>query len=302
MAEEQDRESRTEEATEKRVSDAVDKGNVPKSREATLFGSIGAIYAALVFLGAWMVESLAQTLQVTLSGVGTFRIDDREAAASYLVTLVRDAGAPVMVVMAVIAGGSLLTTLLQNVPSASGERISPKGSRISPAAGWSRLFGRAGMAEFLKAFLKLAAVSLILWMVFKRDLPHFAYALASEPILLAPMLQDMASSALAPLLMLSLVLAIADITWARIRWRRELRMTRQEIKEEMKEAEGDHPGARSTEKLKPHAGKAAGRQRGDYQSHALRRGAALCPRRRGCTCRGCQGCGPPRKTDPGDCH
>ena len=76
-------------------------------------------------------------------------------------------------------------------------------------------------------------------MVFKRDLPHFAYALASEPILLAPMLQDMASSALAPLLMLSLVLAIADITWARIRWRRELRMTRQEIKEEMKEAEGD---------------------------------------------------------------
>ena len=239
MAEEQDRESRTEEATEKRVSDAVDKGNVPKSREATLFGSIGAIYAALVFLGAWMVESLAQTLQVTLSGVGTFRIDDREAAASYLVTLVRDAGAPVMVVMAVIAGGSLLTTLLQNVPSASGERISPKGSRISPAAGWNRLFGRAGMAEFLKAFLKLAAVSLILWMVFKRDLPHFAYALASEPILLAPMLQDMASSALAPLLMLSLVLAIADITWARIRWRRELRMTRQEIKEEMKEAEGD---------------------------------------------------------------
>ena len=47
MAEDEERESRTEEATEKRVSDAVERGNVPTSREATLFGSMAATYVAL---------------------------------------------------------------------------------------------------------------------------------------------------------------------------------------------------------------------------------------------------------------
>ncbi len=239
MAEDEERESRTEEATEKRVSDAVERGNVPTSREATLFGSMAATYVALTFLAGWFVASLAETLDVMLSGVGTFRFDDREAAASYLVTLVRDAGAPVLTVMAVIAGGSLLASVLQNVPSVSEERIAPKLSRISPAAGWNRLFGRAGLAEFAKSATKLAAVSLILWMTFRRDLPRFAAALASEPALIPDMLRDMASNALAPLLLLALLLAIADVVWSRIRWRRDLRMTRQEVKEEMKDAEGD---------------------------------------------------------------
>ncbi|MCA3561418.1 MAG: flagellar biosynthesis protein FlhB [Aestuariivirga sp.] len=239
MAEEADRDSKTEDATEKRISDAIDKGNVPMAREATLFGSIAASLGALLLLGGWMLSHLTEALQTALAAAGSMRIDDREAAASHLVSLLRDAGLPLLPVLAFIAAGSILASLLQNVPSAAGDRVSPKPSRISPLAGWNRLFGRAGLVEFLKAAVKLAAVSVILWLLFRRDLPQFVTALAMDPALLPDLLRDLAAGALRPLLGLALLLAIADVVWSRYRWRRDLRMTKEQVKEEMKEAEGD---------------------------------------------------------------
>lgn len=239
MSEDEDRDGRTEDATEKRIADAIEKGNVPTAREVTLFGSITATYAVILLLGGWLMARLVQTLQIVLAGAGSFRIEDREAAASYLVTLLRDAGLPLLPVLALLAAGSIVASLLQNMPSAVAERLAPKVSRISPAAGWTRLFGGAGLIEFLKSVTKLAAVAVILWMLFKRDLPRFAAGLATDPGLLVEMLRDMVSGALLPLLVLSLLLAVADVVWSRVRWRRDLRMTRQEVKQEMKEAEGD---------------------------------------------------------------
>lgn len=239
MAEEQDHESRTEEATEKRVSDALAKGNVPMAREATLFGSIAASFLALSLLAGWMVARLMDVLSTALAAAGTLRIDDREAAAIYLTALLGGAASPVLPVMAVIAAGSLLASLLQNVPSMAGDRIEPKASRISPLAGWNRLFGRTGFVEFAKAALKLVAVSVILWLLLQQDLQRFVAALATEPVLLPELLRELATAAMLPLLVLALLLALADLVWSRLRWRRDLRMTRQEVKEEMKEAEGD---------------------------------------------------------------
>lgn len=239
MTEEKDRESQTEEPTEKRIADAIDKGNVPMAREATLFGSIAATYAALILMGSWFVGALTQTLQTAFAGAGTLRIDDREAAASYLVTFLRDAGMPLLPVMAVIAAGSILASLLQNVPSASSERIQAKASRIDPLAGWNRLFGRSGLLEFAKSVFKLGSVCILLWLLFQRDIGRFVDALVADPALLPSLLRDMAAGVLLPLLVLSLFLAILDLVWSRLRWRRELRMSRQEVKEEMKEAEGD---------------------------------------------------------------
>ena len=239
MAEDDDKESKTEEPTEKRISDAIEKGNVPVAREATLLGSIAAILTVITLLGSWAVVQLMATLHSALATAGTMRIDDREAAASYLVTLLRDAGLPLLPVMGIIAAGTVIASLAQNIPSAASERIKPQFSRVSPAAGWKRLFGKSGFVEFGKSVLKLAAVATILWSLFTRDLRRFISALTADPATLPDLLQDMASGTLVPLLILALLLAMADLVWSRIRWRHDLRMTHQEIKEEMKEAEGD---------------------------------------------------------------
>lgn len=239
MSEDTDHESKTEDPTEKRIADAVEKGNVPLAREATLFGSITATFAVLALVGPWATIQLTEALQSTLGGAGTLRIDDREGAAVHLVALLRDIATPLVPVMAIIAAGSVLASLLQNVPSMAEDRIAPKVNRISPLSGWRRLFGSAGLVEFCKSVIKIAAVSVVLWILFKRDLERFASSLSVEPSLLPGLLRDLALGVLMPMMAIALLLAIADLAWSRFRWRRDLRMTRQEVKDEMKEAEGD---------------------------------------------------------------
>ena len=58
MADEQDRESKTEEPTEKRIADALQRGNVPVARELTLLGSIAGLLCAVLLAGGWAVEHL----------------------------------------------------------------------------------------------------------------------------------------------------------------------------------------------------------------------------------------------------
>jgi flagellar biosynthetic protein FlhB len=239
MAEEQDEESKTAEPTEKRIADAVEKGNVPLAREAMLAGSLAAIIATLLLFGGWSVMRLTVTLRETLTTAGGITLEDREAAAIFLVRLAGDVALAVLPIMAVVAGGTVVTALIQNVPSMAEERITPRLSRISPFAGWKRLFGKAGLVEFAKAVLKLTAAAAILWFVLRRDISRFAAALTTEPGLLPSLLLELAVSTLLPLLGLALLIALGDLIWARLRWRNELRMTHHEVRQEMKEAEGD---------------------------------------------------------------
>lgn len=239
MAEDEDQESRTEDPTEKRISDAVEKGNVPVSREAALFGSLAAVLVVLLLMGGWAATRLLRSLQAALEAVGSLRLEDREAATIFVSRLLTDVSLTVLPLLGVLALGTILASVLQNAPSAAPERIMPQLSRISPFAGWKRLFGMAGLAEFVKSVVKLAAAGAILWVLFKRDLPRFVSGLSTEPSLLPGLLLDLVSGAVIPLVLFAMFLTMADLVWSRLRWRRGLRMTRQEMKEEMKEAEGD---------------------------------------------------------------
>jgi flagellar biosynthetic protein FlhB len=239
MADEEDKDSKTEEPTEKRIADAISKGNVPVAREATLFGSIAAVLGAFLLLGNWSVSLLTGTLHEVMSAAGGMRLEDREAAATYITSLLVGVSAAVLPVMAVIAAGTIIASLVQNMPSAAAERITPRVSRISLFAGWTRLFGKAGFIEFVKSVIKLTVAAAIIWFVLKRDLPRFVSALSADPYLLPGLMLDLATGILVPLLILALFLAIADLVWSRFHWRRELRMTQHDVRQEMKESEGD---------------------------------------------------------------
>jgi flagellar biosynthetic protein FlhB len=239
VADTEDRDSKTEDATEKKISDAVEKGNVPFAREAALFGSIAGILAAGLLLGHWSTAKVATALQSVLDGAGTLRLDDREAAATLVTSLFVASSIAVLPVMAIIGAGTVIGSLLQNVPSAAGERITPRASRVSPGAGWGRLFGRNGMIEFAKSIIKLVAASSLTFMTLQSLWPEFRRALETDPVILPMMLQSWVIGFIAVIGVFALLLAAGDLVWSRIRWRRELRMTRHEIKEEMKQAEGD---------------------------------------------------------------
>lgn len=239
MAEQGDRESRTEQPTDKRLNEAIEKGNVPFSREAVTFGSLLALTIVCYQLLPWAAIDMAGSLGTVLSHAGEIELSDREATANLATALVVAVSSLILPIMAVLAAGTIVASLAQNVPSLVAERIKPKPSRLSPASGWSRILGKAGLIEFAKSLVKLASVSVVTTLVLRGHIDEFRMALTEDPILLPTNMLVSVSKVITVLCIFSLLLAVADITWSRVKWRRDLRMTRHEVKEEMKQAEGD---------------------------------------------------------------
>jgi flagellar biosynthesis protein FlhB len=239
VADTEDKESKTEEATEKRLSDAIEKGNVPFSRDLVLFGSLAAIFAALALSAAWTAQIATGTLRLLFANAGEIRLDDQASVSRLGLSLIGEIGTVLLPIFAIISAGTVIASLMQNAPSMAGERITPQMSRISPLAGWKRLFGKQGLAEFLRATIKLVAVSAVTFLVLRNDIRHFVASLGTDPAQLPAEALRLVLKFMTFVTLLALLLGLGDFVWTRIKWRRDLRMTRHEIKEEMKQSEGD---------------------------------------------------------------
>jgi flagellar biosynthetic protein FlhB len=239
MAETNDRDSKTEEATEKKIRDAVEKGNVPFSKEAATAASLAAVFIAASTLVAPGVLRLRANLSRFLEDPGGWRLENAADALGVLGVAALPAAYIVVPVVAVIAVAGIAASLLQNAPQLVSERIRPQLSRLSLSNGWKRIFGLHGQVEFLKALLKLAAVSVLGFFVLKAAFADMVSAIFVEPSAIPHLVFGVVVKLLAAVAVATLVLLAADLVWARLFWRRELRMTRQEVKDELKLTEGD---------------------------------------------------------------
>jgi flagellar biosynthesis protein FlhB len=239
MAENDDRQSKTEEPTEKKLSDAVEKGNVPVSREMTTLGSLLAILLICKMLIVWPGQHVVRSLGHLLAGSGNIRLEDREDAAILISQTALHVLYAVLPVLAILSCGGIIASLVQSMPQANSQRITPAWSRISPMSGWKRIFGAQGLVEFLKSLFKFAAVAAIAAIVVKSQIITMLNILETDPASIPRIILDMCIRIVVALCVVSVTLAAADFAWARFKWRRDLRMTRQEIKDEHKQAEGD---------------------------------------------------------------
>lgn len=129
--------------------------------------------------------------------------------------------------------------MLQNVPRFVLERIKPKFSNISISSGFKRIYSKRGFIEFLKTSAKLIGVTILVYFaIFKnKDLfiNAFMYNQASLPVYI----KDHLSKLVVTILIYITIIAAFDIVWSRVKWRRDLRMSHQELKDEHKQIEGD---------------------------------------------------------------
>ncbi len=128
---------------------------------------------------------------------------------------------------------------LQNAPRVVLERIAPDFKRLSPMAGFMRLFGPRGWTEFAKSALKLAVVGSVVGLLVASQRLSLIDAMFVDVAALPPRLMSLTVGATTAITLAVLVIAGADFTWTRIHWRRDQRMSRHEVKEEIRQAEGD---------------------------------------------------------------
>jgi flagellar biosynthetic protein FlhB len=239
VSDENDRESKTEEATEKRLRDSEAEGRVPHSREVVTAFSVGAIHVLVVWQFAGMAAHLGTVLSIYLDRADTIPLANGADLQSLLLHVGRHDFALLFVPLLVLALAGVSASVLQNRPRAIAKRIQPKFSNISPGAGFRRLYSLTGGVEFAKSAGKLVACTIAI-AVALADAPAILVRAEATPLeVFGATLVELARSVTGSVLVVTAVIAAADLAWSRFRYRRDLRMTRQEIKDEVKDAEGD---------------------------------------------------------------
>lgn len=239
MAGDDDKESKTEEATDRQISQALEKGNVPFSREAPLFASLAAMLVCLVFLIPQSIGALAHELSRFIDDPGGFSLESGSDATALLWGTAMAASHFLLPSIITLSVAGLAAALLQNSPAFVLERIRPKWNRISLASGWGRTFSGAGLIEFLKSLFKFTAVAVLIVILCETDQYAVINAMFSDPVLIPALLLSLATRLVSAVCVGIIVLVALDLVWSRVKWRRDLRMTKQDIKEEMKQTEGD---------------------------------------------------------------
>jgi flagellar biosynthetic protein FlhB len=239
MADDVDDDSKTEEPTEKRIADAVARGDVPVSREVTFLGSLGAYLLIEAFVLPSRTGDLANALMHFIDDPSGWRLEQ----SADLMQLLGLVGAAIFTFLApavvLLMGLGAASSGLQNTPRIVIDRIMPDFSRISIRGGIGRMFGMRGFTEFFKALLKLAAVGVVVSMILMTQRYALFSSMFSDVQDLPGRLLSICTRTTAAVFLTVLVIAGADFTWARIHWRRDHRMSRQELKEEVRQAEGD---------------------------------------------------------------
>ncbi|MGP9813380.1 flagellar biosynthesis protein FlhB [Rhodopseudomonas sp. NSM] len=239
MSEAPDKESKTEEPTEKKIRDSVEKGKIPVSREVSIFASMIALLLIQSFLTVGNVRGLSATLARMIDDPAGIRIRNGADAVALLMTVGASAARLVIPIVTVLALAGVAASIFQNAPNLVFERITPDLSRISVAKGWDRIFGSQGRVEFGKSVSKFLAISIVVAIVLQAEETVAVNALFGDPAAVPELILSAAMRLVSAVSIATIVLVALDLAWARFHWRRDLRMTKQELKDEFKQAEGD---------------------------------------------------------------
>jgi flagellar biosynthetic protein FlhB len=239
VSEDSDKDSKTEEPTEKKLQDAAEQGNDPISREAALFASLIALLIVLGLLMKPAVTRVILVLQHMLDGIGDRRIGNGADAQSLFALVGHEVGLSLVPIILVIIVFGVGASFAQNMPRFVLSRIAPDMSRLNPMKGFTRLFSVKGFITFLKALLELTIVSAAVTMVLRAEQGLMIDLMFMRPTsvpeeMLATLMRVVSGVAAAMALIVG-----GDLAWTRIRWRSDLRMTKQEVKDEAKQSQGD---------------------------------------------------------------
>ena len=239
MAEGEDKDSKTEEPTEKKIRDAVDKGNVPFSREVPVFASTLAMLVFLVFFLPGRAGHFTEALRDLFEQSDGWRLENGGDALALFQLLFAEAGSVLLPAFALFMSFGLAASVLQNMPSPVLDRVQPKLERISPAKGFARIYGAKGMVEFAKSLFKIVVVSLVVAFAMRTEYFRSLDFMFMDPTLVVPDMARLVGKLIVIVLICTATLAIADVLWTRYSWHNDLRMSKQDLKDEMKQSDGD---------------------------------------------------------------
>jgi flagellar biosynthetic protein FlhB len=238
MAEDTDQSNKTEEPSSRRLEDARRRGEVAKSADLVSWASLAGVAGAIAIYGGWACQDLAQRLVPFLEAPDAFSLEN--GGAVDVMRRALGAGAPVMLM---VLGAAMVSGVAGNVLQQgflfSGARLKPDLSKLSPIEGLKRIFGIDGLAAFVRSLIKLVIVGWVAWASLG---PHWRDAEGlpgMEPAAILPFAAGLIRSLAISVLTFLGAGAMLDWIWQRQRFMQRMRMSREELKEEIRQSEGD---------------------------------------------------------------
>jgi flagellar biosynthetic protein FlhB len=238
VAEDNDTSDKTEDPTQKRLDQALENGDVAKSQELNTWFVIAAATLIMSTFSGTIGSSILGPLRNLIAKSWMIRADGPgllALAKSLEYTIISAIGMPLgLLLLAAIAGN-----MMQHRLVFSGEPLKPKFSKVSPASGFKRLFGKQAAANFAKGLFKLIALGTVMVMILWPERMRLESIVHLDPAVLLDMTRAMTLHLMGAVVALLALVAVADYLFQYRQWYERQKMSLQEIKEEFKQSEGD---------------------------------------------------------------
>ena len=233
-----DKEDRTEAPSARALTRAREEGRVAISRELQALSGLGAGMLVLIMVmpsqAARFVSRMHGLMEnagrIDMSGGGGLAVWREATGTCELLA------GPVLLAACT---GLVTVTMLQTGFLFRPQSLMPQFSRVSPIHGATRLFGGDTLVEGIKSIAKLTAFSFAVWHVLGGLLPVLMRSTGWQPATLARQMTRLTLHAVLMVLVVQAVIALLDVAWVRYRHQSGLRMSRQEVRDENRESEGD---------------------------------------------------------------
>lgn len=229
---------KTEEPTSKKIQDARKKGQVAKSNDLNSGIILLGITLFFLFLGekiyTYGVNGMIEELSSIYHG---------ELTLQFTQGIFLDSLKKVFIVALPIAATAMILGIVSNVIQVgfltSGEGLKPDFKKLNPINGVKKFFSRRTLMEFVKSLLKIGVVGYVGYSFVKGKIFDIMKVSDLNPNGIYPFVKDLADSQLIRIVLILLIIGVTDYIFQKKQHKRDLRMTKQEIKDEYKQMEGD---------------------------------------------------------------
>ncbi len=237
MSEDNDQE-KTHDPTQKRLDDALAKGDVAKSQEVGTWFVIAGGTLVLSAFGTSIATGLQVPMRNLIANAGMIRTDGAALlglAQSLGYTIIAALGVPLLMLMLAAVAGNMI----QHQLVFSAESLTPKFSKLSPMAGFKRIFGKQAIANFAKGLFKVIALGTVMVVVLWPERHRLDAMLHFDPAVILGTTVTLTLQLMGAVVALLAVVAIGDYFFQYRTWFERQKMSLEEIKQEMKQSEGD---------------------------------------------------------------
>lgn len=233
-----DKHSKTEQPTSKKLEEAKRKGSPPHSRDFTATVTLLVAIVSLYISSGFMMSVMKNNAKSLLAGMGTYQITEA-GAYRLLIGQLLSLGSVLLPFLLMVMLAGVVGILIQGGVTVSYERLNFKLENLNPINGVKKIFKKEALVETIKSFSKIFIVGFIAYRILKDELYNVMYLTETDTQGILEYVGHISFKIVLHTCGFLAILAILDLAFVKWQFIQNLKMTKEEVKEEHKNIEGD---------------------------------------------------------------